>query len=233
MARLLAASACAVAVLPMGASANSIGLTSTRLTSLLSCGLMSYPASANLSTDVYVKLAVPGGNNVADTKLTVSSLNAADQRTYIRFSLTCLNAIPATATVRSATVRLFTVTQVAPACRTVDIFPVASAWIESTITWNNQPAGTGANLPPQAQRTSSQQIGAPVGCANRTVGAYVNFDVTRDVVTFIAGTGTNNGWVLRDDSESAAGGVAQLTSFASRRTGVQSKAPTLMISYTP
>jgi hypothetical protein len=221
----------AALLLPVAASASSIALTSSHLTTLSSCGLMSYPSSAGLTNDVYVDEAAPGANDVASANLAVSSGADANERTYIRFPLSsCLNPIPAGATVRSATLRLFS-TAMAPTCRTVDVFAVPStpAWSDSAITWNNEPVGTTINNPAASQRIYSTQIGAGP-CTYQTLNAYVNFDVTSDVVKFVAGTATNYGWMLRDDTEGSSS--VQLTTFASRRGTVAGQAPTLMISYT-
>lgn len=219
----------AVGLSPVLASANSIALTSNHLTTLTSCGLMSYPAAASLTNDVDVNQLMPTLNHAGNVSLMVSSAVVKNSRTYIRFPLSaCLNAIPATATVRSATLRLFA-NVLALSCRTVDVFTVLANWSDTTITWNNQPFGSSINNPAASQRISSTQIGgAP--CANQTVNAYINFDVTSDVVKFVTGVATNYGWMLRDDVEGSP--RPQTTSFASRSLNTAGQAPTLMVSYT-
>jgi len=219
----------AVGVLPVLASANSVSLASSHLTTLTSCGLMSYPAAAGLTNDVYVNQLLPL-NNAGNVSLTVSSAALNNLRIYIRFPLSsCLNPVPATATVRSATLRLFA-NALAPSCRTVDVFTVLANWSDTTITWSNQPFGSSINNPASGQRIYSTHIGgAP--CTNQTLNTYVNFDVTSDVVKFVAGTAANYGWMLRDDVEGSLG--LQSTSFASRSLNTAGQAPTLMVSYTP
>lgn len=220
-----------VLLMPVAASASSIALTSSYLTTLSTCGLMSYPSAAAVTNDVYIDQAAPVANLVASVNLTVSSASNANARTYIRFQLSnCLQAIPASSTVRSASLRLFSTT-LAPSCQTVDVFTVPSSptWTDAAITWNNQPFGTAINNPAAGGRISSTQVGS-APCANQTVNAYVNFDVTSDVAKFVAGAATNYGWMLRDDTEGSA--AVQLTNFAARRGIVAAQAPTLMVSYT-
>ena len=220
----------AVGLLPVVAAASAVTLTSSHLTTLTSCGLMSYPAAAGLTNDVYVNQLLPNTNNAGNVSLTVSSAALNNSRTYIRFPLSsCLNPIPATATVRSATLRLFS-NVLALSCRTLDVFTVLANWSDTTITWKNQPFGPGINKPASGKRIYSTQVGvAP--CANQTLNAYINFDVTTDVAKFVAGAATNYGWMLRDDAESSVG--IQSTSFASRSKNLAGQAPTLMVSYTP
>ena len=219
----------ALGLLPVLASANSIPLTSSHLTTLTSCGLMSYPATAALTNDAYVNQLTPNTTNAGNVNLSVSSALLNNARTYIRFPLTsCLSAIPVSATVRSATLRLFA-SVLALSCRTVDVFTVLANWSDTTITWNNQPYGPSINNPASGLRIYSTQIGgAP--CTNQAPSAYINFDVTSDVAKFVVGTATNYGWMLRDDAESSL--IPQTTSFASRSNNVAAQAPTLMVSYT-
>jgi hypothetical protein len=220
----------AVSLLPMVAAADSLSLASNRLTTLTSCGLMSYPSAASLTNDVFVNQLLPDMNNVGNSNLTVSSAALNNSRAYVRFPLSsCLNPIPVTATVRSATLRLFA-SALAVTCRTVDLFTVLAGWSDTTITWNNEPFGPSINNPVSGQRIASTQIGGGP-CTNQTVNAYVNVDVTTDVAKFVAGTSTNNGWMLRDDVEGSV--LLQSNSFASRRVNIAAQAPTLMVSYTP
>jgi hypothetical protein len=216
--------------LPTGATASPVALTSQRLTTLTTCGLISSPSSANLTTDVDVTHGTPTTNNLGSTDLVVSSADQNDVRTYIRFPITsCPNAIPATATVRSASLRLFTETQLAAACRPIDVYPVAGTWSESVITWTTQPFGTAINTPASGLRTTSQDVGAPTTCANHALGAYVAWDVTDDLARFVVGSATNYGWMIRDDAEGSPT-VVQSTAFYSRRANISP--PELMISYT-
>ncbi len=91
-----------------------------------------------------------------------------------------------------------------PQCRTLDIFRVGASWTESGITWNNQPFGTASNNPSSSSKTGSFDVGTKGGCENRTSGYVSGAIVTDDVSSFVAGTASNRGWMLRDDSEDPA-----------------------------
>src|SRR2546428_12260364 len=109
------------------ASAASVAFTSQTFTPYQTCILTAYPSSTTGESDANVKQASPTSNFGSDSTLTASSSLVANQRIYLRFDLTrCTPAIPTTATVRLATLRLF-VTALSGACRTEDIFAVAAA----------------------------------------------------------------------------------------------------------
>jgi hypothetical protein len=145
-----------------------------------------------------------------------------NQRAFLRFDLTkCSPTIPSTATISAAGLRMFPAA-VATACRTYDVFKVTASWVETTITWNNQPAVA-------ASRTSFNNIGAAV-CTNSTANAYTTtWDVTADVSAFVAGTATNFGWMVMDDTESSA--TVRTTTFYARETNSIASAQ-LIIDYT-
>jgi hypothetical protein len=214
----------------MTGRAASIALTSQSLTPYRTCTLTATPAAATVEIDTTARQASANGNFGTLTTLTVSSANAANQRTYLRFDLTrCSPAIPATAIVRFATLRLF-VTALPAVCRTVDLFPATAAWTETGLTWNNQPFGTAINNPPTASRTGTFNIGTPVGCQNRTINYYViGGTVTTDVAAFVAGGSSNFGWMLRDGVEGSA--TTRTTTFSAKNLGTAVRGPQLVITY--
>jgi hypothetical protein len=164
---------------------------------------------------------------VATLNVISSSLN---QRTYLKFDLTaCGPAIPSSATVRLATLRLYM--SAAPAvCRVLDLFPVTATWGETTLTWNNQPFGTTINNPATGSRTGTFSVGTVAGCQNQANGAYVvGGTVTSDVATFVAGSATNFGWMIRDDTEGSA--TTRTTTFSSKEQGTVAQEPQLVITY--
>lgn len=218
---------------PMSAAAAGLTVTSQHLTTTATCALVSYPATAIESIDSFVDQKAPtsttGGTN---KNLAVQSQSGANRRAYVEFDLAaCLFAPPASAVVRSATLRLDESGPLPTTCRTYDVFRNTSGpWTESTLNWNNQPAGTTTNQPPTAQRTSSQNVGSPTTCANHTATAYVSWDVTADVAAFLAGTATNYGWMIRDDAENNS--TAIKIAFSARETNTLALAPQLLITYT-
>jgi hypothetical protein len=210
--------------------AASLSLTSQTLTPYRTCVLTATPAAATVEIDTTARQANAGTNFGTVNTLTVASANAANQRTYLRFDLTqCTPAIPASATVRLATLRLF-VTGLPAVCRTVDLFRVTATWTETGLTWTNQPFGTAINNPPTASRTGSFDVGTPVGCQNRTNNAYVvGGTVTTDVAAFVSGGATNFGWMLRDDVEGST--PARTTTFSAKNAGNAVRGPQLVITY--
>jgi hypothetical protein len=227
---LLATVVVASLMAPVHAAAASISLTSQHLTTTATCALVSYPASSTYGTDSWVNQSVAGQNNGTATQLTIKSLTNGNDRLYARFDLTkCLFAPPAGAIVRSATLRVFE-TALPAACNTFDVFRNSSTWAETTVTWTNQPAGTTANQPPTAQATSqSVSVGSPGTCAIHTTNTYVTWDVKTDVAAFLAGTATNYGWMIRNDTEGQSS--AQTANFAARELNTLADAPQLLITY--
>jgi hypothetical protein len=202
---------------------------SKKLVVYRTCVLDAATSASTAVTDSWVDQSKGTTNNNASTALQVDSSATKNQRSYIRFDLTkCNPTVPATASVKSATLRLYAGAPTA-SCRTQDLFTVTGVWAESTITWNNQPFGTTINNPAQSLRQSSLTIGTPAGCQN-TAGGYVGgWDVTPDVQSFVAGTVTNNGWMIRDDVENSA--TAFLQGYASKSVNSTVAMPQLLVTY--
>jgi hypothetical protein len=214
----------------LSGSAASITLTSENLTPYRTCTISATPATTTAVTDATARQGTPTTNFGALTSLTVSSGSGINQRIYLRFDLTvCSPAIPAAATIRLATLRL-EMTAAPAACRVLDLFPPTAAWGETTLTWNNQPFGTTLNNPPTGSRTGTFSVGTPAGCQNQATGVYVvGGTVTADVAAFIAGTATNFGWMIRDDTEGSA--TTRTTTFSAKELGTVAQEPQLVITY--
>jgi hypothetical protein len=220
-----------LAVGVLSGSAASLSLTSQNFTPYRTCTITATPATTTAVTDTTARQSTPNGNFGALNPLTVSSSGAAaNQRIYIRFDLTVCNpVIPASAIVRLATLRLY-MTAAPAACRVLDLFPVTVAWVETTLTWNNQPFGTTLNNPPTGSRSGTFSVGTPAGCQNLAAGAYVvGGTVTADVTNFVAGTVTNFGWMIRDDTEGSA--TTRTATFAAKELGTVAQEPQLVITY--
>jgi len=124
----------AVGVTATSASAASLALTSQALTPYRTCTLTATPATTSAIIDATVRQGSPTSNFGALTTVTVSSGNNINQRAYLRFDLTtCSPAIPASAVVRLATLRLY-LTAVPGACRTIDLFASTLSWTETGIS---------------------------------------------------------------------------------------------------
>lgn len=214
----------------LSGSAANLTLNSQNFTSYRTCTITAMPTTTTAVSDSTVKQGSPTTNFGTATTITVSSGVGVNQRIYLRFDLTrCSPAIPASATVRLATLWLY-MTAVPAACRILDLFSATVAWAETTLTWNNQPFGTTLNNPPTASRTGTFSVGTPVGCQNQATGAYVTGGtVTADVAKFVAGTATNFGWMIRDDTEGSA--TTGTATFSAKELGTVAQKPQLVVTY--
>jgi hypothetical protein len=215
--------------LTSGAAA-SVNLTSRAFTPYRTCTITATPVGTTAVLDTTVRQGSATTNFGATNPVTVSSGTALNQRVYLRFDLTtCSPAIPVSAIVRLATLRLYA-TAVPAACRTLDIFKVGVAWTEGAITWNNQPFGATINNPATASRSGSFNVGTTAGCQNLAAGAYVvGGTVTTDVASFVSGASTNFGWMIRDDVEGSA--TTRTETFAAKELGTVAQEPQLVITY--
>ena len=228
LALILGAVICAITV-QAGHTAG-LNLASQGLTPYRTCVITATPATTTAVIDASVRQGSATSNFGTQTTNDVAIGSALNRRLYIRFDLSlCAPAIPATATVRLATLRMYA-TALPTTCRTVDVFRVTATWTEAGITWNNQPFGSAINNPASGSASDTFAIGTPVGCQNATANAFiVGAILTADVAAFAAGTATNFGWMLRDDVE---GSVSLLTStFSAKNLGTASQAPQLVVTY--
>jgi hypothetical protein len=212
------------------ASAAGLSVTSQGLAPYRTCTITATPSSTTAVADASVRQGSPTANFGTATTNNVATGNGANRRLYIRFDLSgCKPAIPSTATVRLATLRLY-VTALPSSCRTIDIFRVTASWTETAITWNNQPFGTAINNPAGGTATDTVTVGTPAGCGNQSTGVYITGAVlTTDVAAFVAGTATNYGWMLRDDVE---GNASTLTStYSAKELGTIAQDPQLVVTY--
>lgn len=210
--------------------AASLNFTSQALTPYRTCVLSGTPATTTAVADASVRQGSATSNFGTVTTNNVATQSGQNRRLYVRFDLTqCNPAIPASATVRLATLRMY-VTTLPAVCRTVDVFQVTATWTESAITWNNQPFGTAINNPAGGSAVDTFGVGTPVGCENRTVNTYTTGGVvTSSVASLVAGTQTNFGWMLRDDVEGSA--TAYTQTYSAKNLGTAAQAPQLVITY--
>jgi len=210
-------------------SAASLTMTSQAITPLRTCVLTATPATTTAEVDATVAQGSPTTAMGTATSLTIQSATSTNDRIYLRFILTnCSPAIPASATIRLATLRLY-VTARPAVCRTLDIFPATVSWVESSITWNSQPFGTTLNNPPTGSRTGTFNLGNAAGCQNTALGYTIGAGVTADVQSYVSGSSTNDGWMIRDDTEGSA--TTRTETFASKELGTLAEEPQLVISY--
>jgi hypothetical protein len=160
---------------------------------------VTYQANA----DAWFMQNSPTNNYGSDSNLKVQGKNNDSYRAAVRFNLPA--SVPTGCTVQSATLRLNASS--ASNNRTLQAFRLNGSWTESGITWRNQPATTGT--------------AATVTSGN----GWREWNVTGQVQAIFA-SGANNGFLIRDASESGGGAEQQ---FRSREAG--NNRPVLVVTY--
>lgn len=228
--RLLAIALALATVATNAASSDSFPVASKTLTVFKTCTLTANTSASTAMVDTDVRQGNATSNFGTATTMTIATAATANRRAYVRFDLTlCSPAIPPTATVTFASLRLF-VTTLPAVCRTYDVFDVTAAWTETGLTWNNQPFGTALNNPASGLKTSSINVGASP-CQNQTATSYLSgWDVTADVARFVSGAQTNNGWMIRDDVEGTA--TTRTNTLSTKNANNVARGPQLIVTYT-
>jgi hypothetical protein len=198
------------------ATAASLSITARTLTVASRTYGSAQTCTLNAAADSYVAKELSGSNFGTATTLQVSWDATATRRSFVRFDLTaCSPAIPSDAIVQSARVRL-TVSALAAATRTYELRAASASWVETSISWSNQPA------------VSSTVTGTASVTVGTLAGTVVQWTATSDVQAFATGAATNVGWRIGDASE---GGVGTPLLFGSREAA--SGKPQLTITYLP
>lgn len=160
-------------------------------------------ATVKPSADSWIRQSTPSSNYGTGTTLKVDSKPNANARALVRYPLP---AVPTGCKVSSAKLRLYTAT--ATSGRTLRATPLAAAWTETAVTWNNRPSTTGTT----AYTTSG------AGWRHWTLTSQVNAMYT----------GGNYGLLIRDNSESGSGYLQQ---FNSREN--TTNPPELIVTFAP
>ena len=197
------------------ALAATLGVSSTKLTTSTGASTIT-PTSCTLSAadaDSYVDQVVSAANFGTLTTLDVRSSSSTAQRTFVRIDIAAC-PVPANALITAANLKLFLYS--APANpRTYDAHRVSGSWTETGITWTNQPSVSDAAATSTATGSSSN--------------VTLTWDVKADVQAYVDGT-ANNGWRLKDRSET---GPARTGQFRSAEYGTAAQRPILEITYYP
>jgi len=217
------------------ASAASLSLAAQNLTPVRTCILSGYPTTTTNEIDAAVEQGGAGNNYGAAATMEVQSSHNANMRVYIEFLVSgCSPAIPASAIVRVATLRLWATAVPTNNFRTEDAFPVTASWNETGgtgITWINQPFGTTLNNPASGW-TAQMQVGST--CTTNKAAGYVSgWTVTADVAKFVAGGAADYGWMIRDSAELTAAGTAYHATYEAKNgeTLNATEDPQLVITY--
>ncbi len=169
-------------------------------------------ASFNSIADTSADESKPTNNYGTNTTILVRSWQSAkDARSFVEFDV---SSIPSGSTVNTATLTLCA-RRVPGSTRTIDLHRITASWVETTLTWNNQPS-----------------VAASVTDSTTTPGspACMTWDVAADVQLWIDGT-ANEGWRAKDSVEGQ--GTRYITEFAARENGTPADRPILDVNYTP
>jgi len=168
------------------------------------------PATADTYTDESATTANHG--TAADLRVAARSNRA--KRTFVRFDLSGC-AIPATAAVRSASLRLHMWT--APSnSRSYGAYRLTSSWAESTLTWESPQPSVATTA------TSTTSTGT-------TAGVTLSWSVTADVQAHVTTPASNHGWLVRDTAET--GTTTFEAAFRSGQYGTAAQRPSLQVTY--
>jgi len=211
-------------------SAATLSVTPKNHSGFRTCVLSAYPKTAAVEFDSWVDEGGPGTSKGTATDIQIQSRATKNYRGFIRFDVLgrCAPTIAASATIRTALLRLNLFAHPASGTRTYNINrvtgpcvePATTCWTEGGLTWSNQPAVA-------AGVTSTLSLSS-----SSTNSVYYAFDVTADVAAMVAGTASNYGWRIADSAESASGGGVSAI-FNSKDLDTAARAPELVIVYSP
>lgn len=169
------------------------------------------PSSASLTSvaDSFVTQDASSSNYGTLATMDVQSRKTSkNRRSFVRFDV---SSIAAGSTVNSATLTLCasSVTN----NRTYNVHRVTASWVETSITWSNQPSVA-------ASATSSATTPPSPSC--------MTWSVTSDVQAWVDGT-ANNGLRISDNTEDSGG--TSLTTYATRENDTAGNRPNLSVTY--
>jgi hypothetical protein len=149
-------------------------------------------------------------NTLADTNrdgaaLAVGNSGTQTQRTLLKFDL---SSISAGSTIDTATLTLTYAVDASSNARTLSVYRVKRAWVETEATWNSWKTGSAWSTAGCANTTSDREA-ADIGTATQPASPTLNttLDITltaakiQEMIT--GGAFTNNGLLLQVDSESS------------------------------
>lgn len=161
-------------------------------------------ATVVAAADTFVRRDAPSAAHGSDAALTVRSRYGADARALVRFALP---PVPQGCTLTGAKLRMYATTYASG--RTLRATPLGAAWDERTVSWSSQPASTGT-----AASTSAR-------------AGWVEWTVTGQVGAMYSGR--NNGFQVRDASESGSGATQRFDS----RENISTRGPQLVVTFGP
>ncbi len=166
-------------------------------------------ANGSSVSDTYVDSQNPTTNYATNASLFVRSTTGRNRRAFVRFSP--LPAIPAGCSFKTATLSLNVTARPASAV-TYNVVNVATAWTDTAVTWNAQPASTGP----------------AVAVAQPRATGRVNWDVSTLVAAQYGSPALQNGFLVRDPNENT---TNISTRYSSNQDGTSGNRPTLTITW--
>ena len=175
------------------AATGSVGNLATTATTF--CATPS-SGTVTATADSYVNQAsATSASGGADTYIIVTSQFGSARRVFVRFD--SMPNVPARCTVTSATLRLWADSQIAGRTLVAYRADPTVIWTEGGLNWNNQPAG----------------LDTPVPVVMPSTDQYIDWTVTDHVKAIYAlGPGGNNGFMVRDQTETGGGAWQQFNS---------------------
>jgi len=167
----------------------------------------------NSVADCYIDQNGSTTNYGGATNMQVTSWGPSyNRRMLIKFDL---SSIPTTATINSAVLKLHE-TGTYGQTRAINLHHVTSSWVENTATWSNMASNYNSTV---AASSSISWSG---------VFKIDTWTLTSEVQSIIS-SGTNNGWLLKDNTEN---GYGEFWQFGAKENTNSAYRPVLEITYT-
>lgn len=199
------------------ASAATLTIANGRLTTVTRTYGAAQTCTLTAISDSYVNKALATTNFGTGTTLLINADSTTTERAFVRFDLSsCSPTIPSDALVQTAKVQL-TIAVAALATRTYALRRTTASWVESTVTWNLQPAVAGS-----ATASTTVSLGS-------LIGTVVEWTATSDVQSYVTGSASDLGWRVSDTNEGIALGTP--LTFGSREAATGQ--PKLVVTYLP
>jgi len=198
-------------------SSDSTGVgSSEQVSSSSSVEITLYPLQ-----DSYLDSTSPQASGGDSPVLYVSGKTGGIERAIILFDM---SAVPIDTNITSATFYLYK-HPFGEGTRTIGLHRVNSPWGESGVSWIS--TGNGSDWATAGGEFAPERS-AVKGISASSSEDWVSWNVTRDVVNFLADPEHNNGWIVKDEDETAATGAEW--AFSSKESS-ESERPRLVVVY--
>lgn len=186
------------------------------------------PSAAEGGLDTQIYALAPTTNYGTNTNLTIgenNSLVGAIMRTLIKFDL---SSIPAGATVQSAMLSLYCITDISSSTGTWRVYRQKKDWVYNQVTWNVYSTGNSWTTAGGFDVADCEQsdIGNKAFAASETLNQYKDISLTpAKVQEWISGAIANNGMLIKSEAE-----ANDMYAFSS--CNAASNYPKLVVVYT-